>query len=670
MDWRRALSVLTLIAVAVAFPGCGKRIQRLLLANEHPTVRLGPTRVVASTGHSRTYSVRWDASDLDGEVRHVLVALDPPSLDPDAAHWTRTTANPHVVTIDAGASPEAFRRFVILTVDDRGAASQPAVIALGADNIPPQVRITCPMPTAFQLQAPTTLTISWDGIDPDGVFTTRPVRYKYLLLSAASEFSIVEARQRPDSLRRYYAEHPAGPWAGWDSTSSDTTQVQFTNLTPGADYLFVVIAFDEQGDYSPVFSLDDNMLSFRARDTQFLGPRFTVAGETFEYSYVSGGYFNDASHRIRLEVPAGVPVPIRWFAIPQPGTCDLRYRWVLDPALLTDETPRSNEQTDVSHWSAWSPITMSAALGPFGSPMPPKRGTHTLYIEADDGLAKSLAILELVVVPEQATKDLLIVDDTRLKPDARVGGALQLPSGPWPTAAELDTFLFARGGVPWQSYPAGAVSVPGVFAGYAFDTLGTRGLGSGFVPLSTLVQYRHVIWYVDGVGARNTRQFDDRTSPMTALRAMGLPGRTNALATYVRLGGKVWLAGGGAGAAVSFGFNDPSNDSPLITFSSVTSSRNELGPGRFMHDIAQWRSEFRLLKPVPQILRATGRDGSRTRRRTAPCPSALMRRRLPRIPLRSRPQHVPRVASSRLEPRSNSCRGRTPSSRMSTRILM
>ena len=50
----------------------------------------------------------------------------------------------------------------------------------------------------------------------------------------------------------------------------------------------------------------------------------------------------------------------------------------------------------------------------------------------------------------------------------------------WPAKTELDTFLFARGGVRWRYYqPATQLSPPGVFNGYDFDTLGTRTLANG-----------------------------------------------------------------------------------------------------------------------------------------------------------------------------------------------
>jgi hypothetical protein len=80
----------------------------------------------------------------------------------------------------------------------------------------------------------------------------------------------------------------------------------------------------------------------------------------------------------------------------------------------------------------------------------------------------------------------------------------------------------------------------------------------------------------------------------------------NTLATYVKQGGKLWLTGGGAASGVSYGFNDPNNDQPTKTW-DVASVRNELGPGRFMFDIAKWQSRFRILRPEARIKRALGR---------------------------------------------------------------
>src|SRR5262249_29861843 len=157
---------------------------------------------------------------------------------------------------------------------------------------------------------------------------------------------------------------------------------------------------------------------------------------------------------------------------------------------------------------------------------------------------RSLGIVEMVARRPAFNSDLLIVDDTRLKVDIRSTGGPDVdgPSGPWPTAAELDTFLFARGGFPWRSYPPGTVSSPGIFNGYSFDTLGTLEYPYG-VPLSVLTRYRHVIWYVEPTGAFAG------DPPIPALRFMNSPGNENTLAAYISQGGQVWLFGGGAAFA-------------------------------------------------------------------------------------------------------------------------
>jgi len=204
--------------------------------------------------------------------------------------------------------------------------------------------------------------------------------------------------------------------------------------------------------------------------------------------------------------------------------------------------------------------------------------------------------------------DLLIVDDTRLLPDKIVGGHIAPPVGPWPTAAELDTFLYARGGVPWREYPAGTMTTPGLFAGYDFDTIGTAIRQVDLtVPLGTLSHYRHVVWIVDPKSAVNSHAGNDPVSPMTALRYMTGPGRSNTLAAYVAGGGHLWLVGGGCGYASTIEWNRNTNDVPTVTFSSAL---GELAPGRFMYDAPRWQSAFRVSsQPVGPVLLATAPEG-------------------------------------------------------------
>lgn len=146
------------------------------------------------------------------------------------------------------------------------------------------------------------------------------------------------------------------------------------------------------------------------------------------------------------------------------------------------------------------------------------------------------------------------------------------------------------------------LSPPGVFAGYSFDTLGTR-LGLEFpsngVRLSTLARYRHVIWLVDRLGGTFSNL--SPAFPITALRHMSTPGRPSSLGGYTRAGGRVWLCGGAAATAATDEFNLLGNDN---TSGHVYSTPRELGVGRIMYDGAHWRSAFTTTQAGIRLLRS------------------------------------------------------------------
>ena len=48
-------------------------------------------------------------------------------------------------------------------------------------------------------------------------------------------------------------------------------------------------------------------------------------------------------------MPWGVPLTFNFFAQPLEGNDIICYRWVLDPLNLLDQTPRSDEMTDLHH---------------------------------------------------------------------------------------------------------------------------------------------------------------------------------------------------------------------------------------------------------------------------------------------------------------------------------
>jgi hypothetical protein len=161
------------------------------------------------------------------------------------------------------------------------------------------------------------------------------------------------------------------------------------------------------------------------------------------------------------------------------------------------------------------------------------------------------------------------------------------PGGAWPTAAEFDTFLFARGGKLYQAYPAGMYSQPGVFAGYKFDTVTTRtGRSDLTVPLSELGHFSHLIWLCDALAAGKTAPGSSVASAMCSLRFMNNNNKVNTLATYLKQGGKVWAIGSGLAHACQVNFDKDGNAG------SYYLDGRELIPGRFMYDVVHWQDNI------------------------------------------------------------------------------
>jgi hypothetical protein len=235
--------------------------------------------------------------------------------------------------------------------------------------------------------------------------------------------------------------------------------------------------------------------------------------------------------------------------------------------------------------------------------LPPASGSRRLFVEVMDlnGLM-SLGVVEFTFVSATFDRNLLIVNDTRLPVDMTVTGhpdSLRNPGGSWPNAAELDTFLFAVGGVRWRMTPTGTLSTAGIFQGYSYDTIGTRrGLPDPTIPLDVLAHYRHVVWITDVTGSELTNVPTSVTAPMTTLRYMSQTGRQSPLASWVKSGGRLWALGGGFGNATNGPWNNTANDVTYRVYSSA-GTRPDLVPGRFMYDLTHWRSQFTLAPAEP-----------------------------------------------------------------------
>jgi hypothetical protein len=183
------------------------------------------------------------------------------------------------------------------------------------------------------------------------------------------------------------------------------------------------VAFDEAGAYSPLFSRNNNMVYFIVTFAGAQNPKITFFNDFFFYEYEQGSFRpNDPGQIVQLEVPAGTgpndKLTFNWFADPARdrsgnliGGPIRSYRWAVDITNLEDETPRSNEETDLAHWSQKSVLVTSCRI-PGGSDYYPGGQTHKFYLEADDinGLI-SLGTIQFTTVRATFAKPLLIVDE-------------------------------------------------------------------------------------------------------------------------------------------------------------------------------------------------------------------------------------------------------------------
>jgi len=606
----RSVALLCLAAATVAAPGCAKRLQSTLApANQPPVIRLEGVAAPAGATGTLAARLRWTARDPDGRVDHYLVTTDLAGLARESA-WSATTAAEQVLSFrraERGAAQRsspatsAFTFFAVEAVDDRGARSEAAYRAFFDEDIAPTVTITQPTPSPLITSTvPPDVWIRWAGSDPDGP-NGRPVKYKYTLFRNSPGIPWSVWLADPDSLRRQFA--PA--FAGWDSVSGDSTAHRYTGLVPGSEYLFVITALDAEGAYDPVFSLSKNMLRFFVVPMGAAGPRLTLFNETFTYTYPAGGIppVLDPSWVVHIQAAADQPVVVNWYGIPPAGSQMAGYRWALDIADAGDETQRSNPN-DLAHWSRWDLARTSVTLNP--AVLPPASGPRRLFVEAVDGNGLiSLGVVEIAFVTPTFDRDLLVINDTRFPVDQTVSGhpdSLRPPTGTWPSAAELDTFLFAVGGVRWRMTPTGTLSAAGIFHGYSYDTLGTRnGQPDPTIPLDVLAHYRHVVWMTDAGGSGFTASPASLVSPMTTLRYMSQAGRQNSLASWVKAGGRLWALGGGFGNATNAPWNNTANDGSYRVYSSA-GANPDLGPGRFMYDLAHWRSQFSVAPANPCIV--------------------------------------------------------------------
>jgi hypothetical protein len=625
----RIHSIVPALALAVlaglGSVGCSKQLSHTVLPNQPPTVRLTWAPIDTQSEVFYIYKLNWVGYDPDGRVTGFEYAVDPPRGSGGVINWrdkkrppTSTLKNEETFRFESATPESAFQQsavprsegfhvFAIRAVDNGNpsAFSEPVERAFYSFGVAPTVQILEPAPQELLTpRVSPAVRITWTGkdfIDPNGYAFEKPLYYKYTIFKKGNPgVNWTDWLEEPDSLRRQVAPE----FAGWDSIAPEVPEVQFTNLTTNSEYLFVVVAFGRSGAYSPIFSLRTNMLRVLVGLAGELGPKITLFNSFFQYTYQTGGFSLDFERAIQLQVPAEVPITFNWTAEPPLGSIMRRYRWVLDLVALDDERPRTS-QDDWYHWSPWSQAT-AATVGPFVGAEGDTGEIHNFYLEAEDinGLV-SLGWVQFRVYRPTFDRDLLVVNDTRFQSDEIAiiqppgrSDSLRAPYGVWPSRAELDTFLFAVGGVPWKMKTGNPPSPQGLFRGYSFDTLGTRyGQVIPTAPLGLLGHYKHIVWMTDKAAGYELAS-NSPTYPTPTLLYMSARDRQNTLSTWVSQGGQLWALGGGFGNATNKLWNNLSNDVNQIRTYRYDGLRPDLTPGRFMFDLAHWRTEFRVYGPV------------------------------------------------------------------------
>ena len=604
----RIASAAVVIAILAIATGCGKKLQSLSgLANQPPTVALTGAPLGSAKAVQVAYALHWTGSDPDGRVDHYLVT-DNPRLFKGTEGWARADETARMLVLgraapagEPGVAPVARAAragaaaassvptrlpdptfFAVRAVDDQGAVSAPAIKSFMGTDETPLVIIYSPTPRRIDAaQVGSTVRIRWSAYYPSAPIPNHLARYRFKLI-AESDPDFAAALSDPDSIRREYAPD----FAGWSEVPGDTLGHTYTGLPLFGNFIFALVGFDDAGTYTPIFSFENSLLRMRVTYITTGGPVFTVYGDTFRNMYRMGGFFADTATAVHDDV-IGTSIRLGWHAQAAAGSSVKAYRWAVDIADPLDETPRRNA-LDLHHWSRWS-LAETTAVVSLRLPQPSST-RRFLYTEAisDAGLT-SLVITRFDFDPPTFSQPLLIVNDTRRLPERVTPGQVRL-DGAWPNAAELDSFLFARGGVPIQGYPAGSMSSPGIFSSYGFDVFDTGAYPTkDTVPLAELLsRYRSVVWITDGNAAGNPYGFPTRGS---LLSLMSRPGAQNTLEAYVIGGGRLWLAGGGAAYAASIiAFNNPANDMGELVYSSTD---GELKPGSFMFDVPRWQSELR-----------------------------------------------------------------------------
>jgi len=583
-------SILLFSMVVVLAAGCGSD-SGSRVENQHPVVVIkgGPLN---NSIASYTARIFWSGWDEDGLVTHYEYAIDPPtqfsnweianperfsdihiSVLPGPAtgedtlivskvvngetlsfNWVQThefsrafafqTPNPDSEFVGGQIVPkDQFSGAHVVYVrcqDNEGAYSDADLTTKGdtleADYIGYTATTQTPSSTIEQPNIQQeigdlgpTLSVRWDGLDPDSPEADKkPKGFIYNLVRLdALEPPIPILQATPVVLLRF------GTWIYQDADSLS----KILQLGVPGEYIFGVRAVDVAGAVEPVLAFGKNAFKFQA---------FPQGGKpdlTIREASIGAVHFRGQGAPQEVEVPANRKLRFSWLATAERygGTIEA-YSWGLDIPDISVEGPESG-------WSGWGPIT-----SPLNPIIFPNAGTHVLYVRARD-VAGSITLAQLIlhVIDFSFEREVLMVDDSF--------------DNLAPRDSEHDAF--------WQDmfsfYVANSNVTPDQIGEFDVHGDGDRGNLQPNVPLlSDLARYKLLVWENFGVGYNSASALIQSTALSPRLSA------------YLRAGGKLWLDGRMNVAATT---PDPNGQGADLTY-----PKTELGPGDWAWDFLKLHS--------------------------------------------------------------------------------
>ncbi|KPJ60365.1 MAG: hypothetical protein AMJ46_07290, partial [Latescibacteria bacterium DG_63] len=296
------------LAVFVLLSGCSKKREGERVPNERPHVKVsgGPPQGGVA---SYTMPIYWFGWDKDGVVDHFVYAID------DTTEWTETTffRGSFLFTADSLREGEEFGRwhtFWIKAIDDLGAESVPDFLTFDARTVAPKSTIlspTCDPEGPINCQGPRGVGLSvkivWEGEDPDSRTPGKiPSGYMWRLFNITKFCQCSFGIEDPDLLD--LPDYVPDSTSFWSEPTSDT-EIQFSNLQPGAFWLFGIRAIDEAGAIEPDLRLWHNVTYFRTMPG-WGSPVLRVYEGASQHTYPNDGQV------WKKQAPVGKQICFRW----------------------------------------------------------------------------------------------------------------------------------------------------------------------------------------------------------------------------------------------------------------------------------------------------------------------------------------------------------------------